>query len=243
MSAPEIIAGKPGVRLLIAADHASNAVPAGIDLGLSAAVMETHIAVDIGTAALARGLAARLGAAAVIASVSRLVIDLNREPDAKGLIPHTSDGVHIPGNAALTDAERAQRLMFHARYHAEINAAIVAQLPDLIISIHSFTPQLASRPAEARPWPVGILYNSDDRAARLGLAELAARGFNVGDNLPYSGRDLNATMNRHAEARGLPYLGVEVRQDQLGDAAGVERWVTVLSAVVEAVVAGLKGAA
>jgi predicted N-formylglutamate amidohydrolase len=240
VTAPERIAGRAGVRLLVTADHASAAVPHGVALGVEAAAMTTHIAVDIGTAELARGLAARLGAPAVIATVSRLVIDFNREPDAAGLIPHISDGVRIPGNDGLPDIERAHRLeAFHAPYHAAIDAAIAETAPALLVSIHSFTPQLATRPEEARPWPVGILYNQDDRAAKLGIAALAARGWNVGDNQPYSGRVLNATMNRHAEARGLPYLGFEVRQDRLGDAAGIEAWADILADVVGEVAAQL----
>jgi predicted N-formylglutamate amidohydrolase len=54
----------------------------------------------------------------------------------------------------------------------------------------------------------------------------------VGMNQPYSGRDLNYTMNRHAEATGLPYLGVEVRNDGLRDEAGVAHWAAVLADVV-----------
>jgi predicted N-formylglutamate amidohydrolase len=46
----------------------------------------------------------------------------------------------------------------------------------------------------------------------------------VGDQQPYSGRVLNYTMNRHAEAEGRPYLGVEIRQDLIGDAAGQAIW-------------------
>ncbi len=46
----------------------------------------------------------------------------------------------------------------------------------------------------------------------------------VGDNEPYSGKLLNATMNRHAEAEGRPYLGIEIRQDQIGHAAGQAEW-------------------
>ena len=41
----------------------------------------------------------------------------------------------------------------------------------------------------------------------------------VGDQLPYSGKLLNATMNRHAESNGIPYVGIEMRQDLVGDAA------------------------
>jgi len=31
-------------------------------------------------------------------------------------------------------------------------------------------------------------------------------------------------MNRHAEAEGRPYLGIEVRQDQIADTAGQVVW-------------------
>jgi predicted N-formylglutamate amidohydrolase len=69
-----------------------------------------------------------------------------------------------------------------------------------------------------------VLYNADDRAARIAIPLLAAEGLIVGDQLPYSGRLLNATMNRHAEAEGRPYFGIEIRQDLIGDASGQAEW-------------------
>jgi 8-oxo-dGTP pyrophosphatase MutT (NUDIX family) len=74
----------------------------------------------------------------------------------------------------------------------------------LILSLHSFTPQLASDPQQMRPWHVGVLYNEDDRAARVAIPLLEAEGLMVGDQEPYSGRLLNATMNRHAGQFALP---------------------------------------
>lgn len=228
MTAPRIISGTAPV--LIVADHASNAVPPGIDLGIDPALLETHIGIDIGTAALAEALAFALDAPAVIATVSRLVVDLNRDPDEPSGIPAASDGHVIPGNLALSDAERSLRLAaIHTPYHAAIDAAVAAHRPQLLLSIHSFTPQLATAPAEARPWPIGLLHNTDSRAPRLALPLLAARGLHVGDNEPYSGNTLNYTMDRHAEARGLPYLGIEVRNDGLRDAAGVAHWCAILA--------------
>lgn len=238
MTAPRLISGAP--PLLIIADHASNRVPPGIDLGIDVALLHNHIAVDIGTEALAEALAAELGAAAIIACVTRLAVDCNREPEVPGVIPVASDGHVIPGNLALTAIERALRIdAIHIPYHDAITAEIARQRPKLIVSVHSFTPQLATRPDEARPWPIGILYNRDDRAACLGLDWLAEQGINAGDNEPYSGRDLNYTMNRHAEANGIPYLGIELRQDEIGDAAGQTHWLPVISALVRAVSAGL----
>lgn len=234
MTLPRLIGG--AAPLLIIADHASNAVPPGVDLGIDAALLDNHIAVDIGTAALAEALAAALSAPAIIASVSRLVIDCNRDPAVADVIPAASDGHVIPGNLLLSAAERALRIdAIHGPYHAVIATEIARIRPKLIISVHSFTPQLATRPDEARPWPIGILYNEDDRTARAGLSWLAAKGINAGDNEPYSGRILNYTMDRHAEAAGIPYLGVELRQDEIADAGGQARWLPVVAELVRAV--------
>ncbi len=231
MTAPHVVAGSAPILLI--ADHASNAVPPGIELGIDAALLETHIAVDIGSAALTEALAAALAAPAIIATVSRLVIDPNRDPQVSGLIPTASDGHFIPGNLALSAVERELRVAaIHAPYHAAIAAEIARQPPLLMVSIHSFTRVLETAPDLTRPWPVGVLYNEDDRAARFGIAALAARGFDVGDNQPYSGRDLNYTMNRHAEAAGTPYLGIEIRNDGLRDAAGVAAWCAVLAQTI-----------
>jgi predicted N-formylglutamate amidohydrolase len=111
--------------------------------------------------------------------------------------------------------------------------------PALILSLHSFTPSLKSRPQELRPWHVGVLYNRDDRAARLAIPLLAAEGLTVGDQQPYSGTELNATMNRHAEADGRPYLGIEVRQDQIADPAGQAQWAERLARIANEVALAL----
>ncbi len=238
MTAPRVLVGS--APLLLIADHASSSVPPGIDLGIDPALLSKHIAVDIGTAALSEALALGLDASAIIATVSRLVVDCNREPEVAGVIPGASDGHVIPGNLALSPVERALRIdAIHRPYHAAIDARITAMRPRLIVSLHSFTPRLATRPDEIRPWPIGILHNRDDRAACLALDRLAAQGFIVGDNQPYSGRDLNYTMNRHAELNDIPYLGIEIRQDEIADAAAIARWTAVLVELIAAVLPGL----
>lgn len=227
-----LIPGDAGSGLLLIGDHASNHVPADIALGVPAAVMGEHVAIDIGVAPLGAALCAALGCPGILGAVSRLAIDLNREVDAAGLIPAASDGHTIPGNAALDDAGRAARIeRFWRPYHAQVAGLIEANAPRLLISLHSFTPRLASAP-EPRPWEIGILYNRDERAARIAIPLLEAAGVVTGDNLPYSGKVLNATMNTHAEANDIPYLGIEVRQDLIGDAAGVTRWAAILAPII-----------
>jgi predicted N-formylglutamate amidohydrolase len=146
-------------------------------------------------------------------------------------VPVHSDGHHIEGNAVADVADRILR--FYDPYHAK--AAQLAAQPHrpFILSLHSFTPSLRTRPEEARPWEVGILYNADDRAARIAIPLLEQAGLVVGDNQPYSGKLLNASMNRHAEAHGRPYLGVEMRQDLVSDAVGQQRLAEILAPVLE----------
>jgi predicted N-formylglutamate amidohydrolase len=229
MTGPRNIAGTPGGILLIC-DHASNAVPAGVDLGIAADLLTNHIAIDIGSAALSEALAAALGAPAVLATVSRLVIDLNRPVDHPGLIPTASDGHAIPGNAG---ADRAARIAdYHVPYHAALAATIVATRPVLIAAIHSFTPRLESGDGMPRPWEIGILSNTDRRAAELALPLLAAQGLVTGDNEPYSGMSLNATLDRHGEGNNIASLSIEVRNDLIAGPAGVARWAAILAPVL-----------
>ncbi|PLK25006.1 N-formylglutamate amidohydrolase [Porphyrobacter sp. TH134] len=231
----QIGAPAPGGIVLVA-DHASNAVPADITLGIPEHLLHEHIAIDIGTAAIAERLAQDHAIPAHIAAVSRLVCDLNREETAPGLVPETSDGHPIPGNVG---ADREGRLgRFHRPYHTALEQWLEAAEPALILSLHSFTPRLASRD-EPRPWQVGVLYNQDDRAARIAIPLLVAEGLHVGDNLPYSGRDLNYTMNRHAEAAGRPYLGVELRQDLTQTAEDHTRWAALLAKIAQRVASAL----
>jgi predicted N-formylglutamate amidohydrolase len=219
--------------MLIIADHASNAVPPELmPFGVHEADMQRHIAWDIGTAELARQLSARLACPAVIAPWSRLVIDLNRDADHAGLIPSVSDGTPILRNADISADERARRIsVYYHPYHNFIAEEIVAHPPKLLLSLHSFTPEMHGF---KRPWHVGLLYNQDDRAARVAIDWFAQNpDLVVGDNEPYSGRDLNYTMDRHAEANGIPYLSLEIRQDLLADAAAVAGWVGPIARLVE----------
>jgi predicted N-formylglutamate amidohydrolase len=216
--------------VLIVGDHASNRVPQGIDLGIDRALLSTHIGWDIGVASLAHALQAP----AYLASVSRLVVDLNRDPGDPALVPLSSDGHDIPGNHGDTSGRIAE---YWQPYHDDLARQIVLTEPVLLLSLHSFTPQLSARPEEQRPWEVGVLYNNDDRAARIAIPLLEAAGIVTGDQLPYSGKLLNATMNRHGEANGIPYLGLEVRQDQIDSDEGVTHWAARLSPIIAEVCA------
>lgn len=219
-------------------DHASNAVPAGIELGIGPKMLEKHIAWDIGAAGVVERMARRHGIPAHLACVSRLAIDFHREEESPGLIPETSDGHLIPGNLGADRNARIHEL--YRPYHAALAKWLDAAEPALILSIHSFTPKLESKPEEERPWEVALLYNEDDRAARLAMRYFAAQGCQVGDNQPYSGKTLNATMNRHAEKFGRPYCAIEIRNDLISNEGGQSRWAAMIADIASRVAQALE---
>ena len=202
--------------LLFLCDHASGALPPAYgDLGLEPALFATHIARDIGAAAVTRAWAAHFGAAAVLAAWSRLLIDLNRGEDDPTLVMKLSDGSVIPGNREADGAEVARRIVqFHAPYHAAIAGEIARHGKPALVSVHSFTPVWKG---VARPWEIGILWDRDARLAAPLMRILRAAGFAVGDNEPYSGALENDTLNRHGTKNGLPHVLIEIRQDLIGN--------------------------
>ncbi len=230
--------GEAGLaRILCVADHASNFVPDDIDLGIDPALLETHIAVDIGVEGLADRLSRRHGLPAHIATASRLVCDLHRKEDEAAVVPSSSDGHLIAGNIGADVEKRLDR--FHRPYHNALAAMIDRVQPKLLVALHSFTPTLASSDEE-RPWEVALLYNQDDSAAQHAMRMFGEQGLTVGDNQPYSGKELNATMDRHAEARGIPYLTIEVRQDQIANEAGQARWAMMIADIAGRVLLALE---
>lgn len=220
------------------ADHASNFVPPEIDLGINSELLTNHIAIDIGTAGIAEALAEQHNIPAHIAAISRLVCDFNRDEGDAGLVPLSSDGHPIPGNDGVDPA--ARMAAYGRPYHAALAQWLDDIAPELMISLHSFTPKLASKPLEQRPWDVGLLYNRDARAAQLALPMLGEMGLIVGDNEPYSGKLLNSTMNRHAEECGRPYLTFEIRQDLITDVTGQNIWADRIARVAKQVALLLK---
>ena len=236
-----VIVGQPRPGgILVVGDHASNRVPADIDLRIDPALLDQHVAIDIGVAGVARRMAEARGIPAFLANVSRLVCDFNRDEDAPALVPHSSDGHAIPGNLFDVSGREERNERFYRPYHAALGSLLQAHEPRLIVSLHSFTPSLQSRPEEERPWHCGVLYNEDERVSRLAIPLLETHGLVVGDQQPYSGKLLNATMNRHAEAQGRHYFGLEVRQDLIADEAGQARWAEIVADVANRVALALE---
>ncbi len=223
--------------LLLVADHAGNVFPRALGrLGISAGEAARHIALDIGIAGLARILADTLDATLIRQNYSRLVIDCNRPPGAATSIPDVSELTPIPGNAALSAAERAVREReifrpYHDTIAAELERRRAANAPSALIALHSFTPVFKS---VARPWHAALLYHRDPRLARALLALLRSEsGLHVGDNEPYFVSDTtDYTIPVHGERRGIAHALIEIRQDLIAQEQGQREWAKRLAAIL-----------
>jgi predicted N-formylglutamate amidohydrolase len=222
---------------LLLGDHAGRVIPAALaDLGLPAGALDLHIAWDIGVAGLGERLSAMLDAPFVRQAYSRLVIDCNRAPDAADAMPAVSDRIAVPGNAALTAADRAARTReIHQPYQTAIAALIAARrargLVTHLVSLHSFTPVFQGF---VRPWRYGVLHRGDSAFSQTVLALLQAElGEAAGDNQPYAMDGIDHTIPFHADGESLDYLELETRQDLIADAAGQARAAEFIASLLE----------
>lgn len=231
MSEPfQIIPAASDTPLFLFGDHASRHIPERYDnLGLSGDDLTRHIAWDIGTEAVIRGLCQRFKCSAVIAGFSRLLIDPNRSKRMATLIPESSDGTLIPGNQNVDAVARAERIeTLYTPYHTAISEALNGLSSPLTISLHSFTPK--PNMGDVRHLDMGLLVKHDEGTAedfKNALYRLAPK-LSVGINEPYSAHDLNHTIDVHVAPRALPHLAIEIRQDHISHDQGIARYVKLL---------------
>jgi len=226
----------PGGRgpCALVCDHASNWVPPSLQgLGLAPAELDRHIAWDPGALELARRLSGLLDAPLVHSTISRLVLDVNRDPTHHGSIVTSSEDTVIPGNQQLSPEERSRRVRsIYEPYHEALAQVIQAGLTRAaapgVVSIHSFTPVFRS---EHRPWHIGVLSADDRRLAQPLIDWLRAGGeLHVGDNQPYAPADgVYHTLDRHCTHRGLRSVMLELRADLIADDASRDVWALRLS--------------
>jgi predicted N-formylglutamate amidohydrolase len=227
---PFIEVGRQGrSNFVIVVDHASPRIPRRLqNLGLPASELQRHIAWDIGALGVARQTAAALDAVLVAQNYSRLVIDCNRDPAVVSSIPRVSESSDIPGNAALSEADiAARRVEIFDPYHNHVRALLderaAAGRSTILVAQHTMTNIYHG---VRREMHAAVLYNRDRRFAGLVLERLRReKELLVADNEPYFVSDAtDYTIPRHGEARGLPHVEIEIRQDLVSDEAGQTEW-------------------
>ncbi len=219
----EVINPDGEASLCLVCEHASAVIPASLGtLGLAPEHRQSHAVWDIGAEALARELSSRLDAPLVIATVSRLVYDLNRPPEARDAMPWQSGEIPVPGNRDLSEAEKTARTtQVYEPFHATLSDVLDGfETRPVLVTIHSFAPVWHGTPRRTQ---LGLLHDAD---ASLAEAMLSAADdtFVTHLNEPYSASDgVTHTLARHATARGLTNVMIEVRNDLLGEGSDVAR--------------------
>ncbi|MHC0054181.1 N-formylglutamate amidohydrolase [Actibacterium sp. D379-3] len=227
-------------RWLLTCDHAANTIPpqvAGGSLGVHPEDMARHIAFDPGAAGVTERLAELLNCPAILSNFSRLVIDPNRGEDDPTLLMKLYDGTIIPGNARADEAELERRKALCYRPYHDALARLAARRDDVVIlSIHSYTAQLAGRPL--RPWHIGVLHAADQRLARPLIWRLRQEpDLCIGENEPYGGHLPGDAIDRHAETKGRPSALIELRNDLIDTEARQNAWAERLAPILQEVLA------
>jgi len=202
--------------LLITCEHGGNRIPARYQPLFAGreGLLDSHRGYDPGALAMARELAHHFRAPLAYATVSRLLVALNRSIGHRALY---SDATRV-----LSRLEHARILARHyVPYRNKVEAlvakAIAAGRCVVHIASHSFTPILDGRVRNA---DIGLLYDPARPGERALCAQWAAvlaaaiAPLCVRRNYPYQGRDDGLTRRLRQQHGARRYVGVELEINQ-----------------------------
>ena len=209
-----MVARRPFV--LVTCEHGGNRVPTRYRPLFAGrhALLASHRGYDPGALNMARELAHHFRAPLVYATVTRLLVDLNRSVGHHALYSDATRG--------LTRAERERLLVLHYQPYRErveslVAEAITAGRRVVHVSSHSFTPVLDG---SVRTADVGLLYDparTGERAlSRAWYAALtpAIAPLRVRRNYPYQGRNDGLTLRLRRQHSASRYVGIELEINQ-----------------------------
>ena len=234
----EVLRGDSRSAVVLVCEHASPYIPADLnDLGILPAARSSHVAWDPGALAVAQGMSEALDAVLVASTVSRLVYDCNRPPDAADAMPVRSEAYDVPGNRNLSDEDRSARIAhYYTPFRERLASEIARRRDPVLVTVHSFTPVYNGK---SRDLEIGILHDSDTRLADAMLQ--VARNYDVRRNAPYGPDDgVTHTLKEHAVKHGYLNVMIEVRSDLIADdtsqasmAQTLTGWITKALQIVE----------
>ena len=220
--------------VVVTCEHGGNRVPPRYRRhfrGFQAA-LQTHRGYDFGALVLARELSAAFRAPLIAATVTRLLVDLNR-----------SEGHPRLHGETIRTLPREEREAIVAQYHRPYRASAENLIAKAVgrgrrvihVSAHSFTPELNGR---VRAADIGLLYDP----ARPGEVRLSARwkaallraapGLRVRRNYPYAGIDDGFMPYLRGRFAPASYVGVEIEINQAFVLGTPRRWSTLRGVII-----------
>lgn len=225
----------PNFSLMISCEHGGKRIPApyrSFFLGQEG-LLNSHRGFDPGALTLARELAEAFSAPLVFATISRLLVDLNRS------VGHPR--LHFESlRKAPASARQAILTRYYAPYRAQaekrVNQAIASCGRVIHISSHTFTPELDGRVRNA---DIGLLYDPA-RPGEVALCErwravlhANAPHLVVRRNYPYAGKGDGLTRWFRQCLTPEQYVGIELEINQKHVAKGGPPWRALRLAIIE----------
>lgn len=228
---------------VVTCEHGGNEVPAEFRelFAGHGELLASHRGWDPGALELARRIAGRLGAPLHAATVTRLLVDLNRSATHRAVFSTVTRPLGGHRRARREELLAAWWHPYRARVEAEIARLASADGPGVLhLSIHTFTPFSPSDGGERRA-DVGLLYDPGrplETAFCRRLKEVLGTlrpDLAVRRNEPYRGVADGFTTALRRRFPPQRYLGIEIEVNQkhpLGAAAGWRRLMDDLAAAV-----------
>jgi len=206
------------MQLILSCEHGGNAVPTEyaelFSSRRAARALAGHRGMDIGALGVAGVLARQLAVPLFPATVTRLLVDLNRSPGHPRLFSEFSRELDRQGRQHLLDAYYTPH---RQAISTEIGRRIAAGRHVVHVGVHSFTPRLGSVERRAE---IGLLYDPGRETERtlciswqrqLRACDLRLR---VRRNYPYRGRADGLTTYLRTRFSADRYVGIELEINQ-----------------------------
>lgn len=221
---------------MLTCEHGGNRVPAEFTRLFRGQqkVLNSHRGYDPGALELARTCARRLKAPLHFATVTRLLVELNRSPQ------HPAQSSIATKSLSATERElllAKHYFPYRNRVQAEIEKAVAGGRRVIHLSCHTFTPQLDG---VVRRADVGLLY--DPRRSREAtfcaqfkqLLALRRPELTIRKNYPYLGKTDGFTTTLRKKWDDAVYLGIELEINQRWPLGERRAWLSLQRDVAEA---------
>jgi predicted N-formylglutamate amidohydrolase len=221
--------------VLLTCEHGGNRVPAAFGRLFRAhrQLLDSHRGYDPGALELARLSARRLRAPLHFATVTRLLVELNRSPHHPALFSAVSKQLTVVERAALLEKHY---FPYRARVETEVTRAVNSGRRVIHVSFHTFTPEMDG---VVRNADIGLLYDP----CRPGETEFSARfkrslaarhpGLTIRKNYPYLGKADGFTTSLRKKWGDTVYLGIELEVNQRWPLSGPREWRVLQQAIAE----------
>ncbi len=212
-------------RLLISCEHGGNSIPAAYRaLFTEPDVLDAHRGWDIGALQIARQMSIFFDAPLHAATVSRLLVDLNRSRRHPRLFSEFSKSLDAASRAALIEK---YYLPYRQAVSDNIDTLLEQKCRVVHISVHSFTPVLGGVTRNA---DVGLLYDPK-RPQEVSLChdwqralQQAAPALAVRRNYPYAGVQDGLVTALRKRCATDQYIGIELETNQRLAINGGKPW-------------------